>query len=376
MIPYGKQCIDEADIQAVVEVLRSDFLTTGPKVAEFEQAVAGFVRAEYGVAVSNGTAALHCAMHAIDIRAGDEVILPPITFAATANCVIYQGGIPVFADVVPETLLIDPEKIDEKITANTKAIIGVDYAGQPCDWDRLKAIADKHNLILIADGCHALGAEYNGRKVGSLADLTVFSFHPVKHITTGEGGMIATGNPMFADKIKRFRNHGIDIDFKHREAHGSWIYQIGDLGYNYRLTDMQCALGIRQLEKLPAFLEKRRSIAQRYDRAFSQVKGVSPLQRSKKVSHAYHLYVVRLTAGIDRRQTFSDLQTAGIGVNVHYIPLHYHPLYKSLFGYDKGDFPCAEKAYEQIISLPIYPEMSDEDVNTVVDTLSECVAFK
>ncbi|MCP4566239.1 MAG: aminotransferase class I/II-fold pyridoxal phosphate-dependent enzyme, partial [FCB group bacterium] len=248
MIPYGRQSIDEEDIQSVVEVLRSDWLTTGPKVDAFEHALADYVGAEYGVAVSSGTAALHCAMYALGIGPGDEVILPPMTFAATANCVVFLGGTPVFADVQPDTLLIDPVAVEKKITKRTRAIIAVDYAGQPCDYDSLRDIANSHGLSLIADGCHALGAVYKGHRVGSLADMTVFSFHPVKHITTGEGGMITTNDPKFAGRMRRFRNHGIDTDFRQREQQGSWYYEMVDLGYNYRITDMQCALGLSQLK--------------------------------------------------------------------------------------------------------------------------------
>ena len=267
MIPYGKQHIDEDDIKAVVEVLRSDWLTTGPKVAEFEETFAQYVDAKYAVAVNSGTAALHAAMYAIGIKPGDEVIVPPITFAATANCVVYQGGTPVFADVDPGTLLLDPSKVEEKITQKTKAIIGVDYAGQPGDWDRLREIADKYKLRLVADGCHALGAEYKGRKVGTLADMTIFSFHPVKHITTGEGGMITTDDTdcrTYANFPKP-RHH--DRSSSTRKT-GSWFYEMVDLGYNYRMTDFQCALGISQLRKLPKFLKRRREIAARYDKAF------------------------------------------------------------------------------------------------------------
>ncbi|MCK4818400.1 aminotransferase class I/II-fold pyridoxal phosphate-dependent enzyme, partial [bacterium] len=237
MIPYGRQSIDEDDVKAVVEVLRSDWLTTGPKVPEFEKAFAEFVGAKHAVAVSSGTAALHAAMYAVGIGAGDEVIVPPMTFAATANCIVFQRGVPVFSDVDAETLLIDPGQVKEKITPRTKAIIAVDYAGHPCEYDKLRQIAKRHGTALVADGCHALGAEYKGKKVGTLADLTVFSFHPVKHITTGEGGMVTTDDPALAERIRIFRNHGITSDYHQREEQGSYFYEMVDLGYNYRLTD-------------------------------------------------------------------------------------------------------------------------------------------
>ena len=369
MIPYGRQTIDEDDIRAVTEVLRSDWLTTGPKVAEFEQAVADYVGAKYAVAVSSGTAALHAAMYAIDIKPGDEVIVPPITFAATANCVVYQGGTPVFADVDPGTLLLDPAKVEEKITKKTRAIIGVDYAGQPCDLDRLREIADKHNLRLVADGCHAIGAEYKGRKVGTLADMTIFSFHPVKHITTGEGGMITTDAPELAERMRLFRSHGITTDARQREKQDSWFYEMTDLGYNYRMTDFQCALGISQLKKLPKFLERRREIAARYDEAFAGIAGINSLVVRHDSLHAYHLYVVRIDSnalGIDRTTLFTNLRKKGIGVNVHYIPVHLHPFYRDKFNTGPGLCPVAEAAYVQIISIPMFPGMTDEDVEKVI----------
>lgn len=376
IIPYARQCIDEDDIQAVVDVLRSDWLTTGPKVAEFEQAVADYVGAKEAVAVSSGTAALHAAMYAIRIGAGDEVIVPPMTFAATANCVVFQGGTPVFCDVDPDTLLLDPTKVEEKITEKTRAIIGVDYAGHPCDWDKLRKIADKHKLRLVADGCHALGAEYKGRKVGTLADMTIFSFHPVKHITTGEGGMITTDNADYANRMRTFRNHGITSDHHQREKQGSWVYDMVDIGYNYRITDFQCALGISQLQKLPQFLKRRREIARRYDEAFADIPGINPLVVRHDSLHAYHLYVIRVDSsilGIDRATLFTNLRKNGIGVNVHYIPVHLHPFYRKKFHTCPGLCPVAESAYEQIISLPMFLGMTDADIEKVINVMQEVI---
>jgi hypothetical protein len=243
MLPYGRQTIGGDDIAAVVETLRSDWLTTGPKVGEFERAFAAYTGAAEAVAVTNGTAALHAAMAALDIGPGDEVIVPPMTFAASANCVVYQGGTPVFADVDADTLLIDPAEVERRISPRTRAIVAVDYAGQPCDYDALQAIADEHGLALVADACHALGGSDHGRPVGTLADLSTFSLHPVKHITTGEGGVITTNDPELAARMRIFRNHGITSDHRQREQQGSWFYEMTDLGYNYRLTDVQCALG-------------------------------------------------------------------------------------------------------------------------------------
>ncbi len=386
IIPYGRQSIDEKDIAAVCSVLRSDWLTTGPKVEEFERAVADYVGAKYAVAVSSGTAALHCAMYAADICPGDEVIVPPMTFAATANCVVFQGGTPVFADVDPNTLLIDPDEVVKNISDRTKAIIAVDYAGQPCDYDRLREIADKHKLVLVGDGCHALGAEYKGKKVGSLVDLTVFSFHPVKHITTGEGGMITTDNEKLADQMRLFRNHGITRDPAKFVLSGEsplpsalcplptgpFYYEMVDLGYNYRITDFQCALGLSQLLKLPEFLESRRETARRYDEAFSQKEGITPIGVRPDVSHAYHLYVIKVDNqknSRSRASVFGTLRERGIGANVHYIPVHLHPYYRSRFGTGPGLCPVAEAVYEQIISLPVFPGLSDEDLDRVIEIL-------
>lgn len=375
-LPYGRQQVDEADIEAVVQVLRSVWLTTGPKVAEFEREFADFVSAREAVVVSNGTAALHAAMYAIDIGPGDEVIVPAMTFAASANCVVFQGGTPVFADVNPETLLLDPAQVEAKITPRTKAIIAVDYAGQPCDYDALRAISDRHDLILVADACHALGGSYKGRPVGSLADLSTFSFHPVKHITTGEGGMIATNDPESARRMRVFRNHGITSDHRQREQAGSWFYEMVDLGYNYRMTDLQCALGISQLRKLPGWIAYRQEIARRYDVAFAETPAVDPLRVRDDVVHAYHLYIIQLNLDqleVGRASVFAALRAEGIGVNVHYIPVHLHPFYRRRFATGPGLCPVAEAAYERIISLPIFPQMSDADIDEVISATHKVV---
>lgn len=376
LLPYGRQSIDEDDIAAVVDVLRSDWLTTGPKVAEFEQAFAEFVTCKDAVAVSNGTAALHAAMHAIGIQPGDEVIVPAITFAATANAVVYRGGYPVFVDVDYDTLLLDPEQVERHISPKTRAIVAVDYAGQPCNYDDLRTLANRYGVWLIADACHAIGGSYKGRPVGSIADISTFSFHPVKHITTGEGGMTTTNNPELVHRMKIFRNHGITTDHRQREQQGSWFYEMVDLGYNYRLSDIQCALGISQLRKLPAWVKRRQAIAMKYTTAFANLPAVQPLSVKENVSHAYHLYVVRFDMSKlkgTRAEIFTALRAEGIGVNVHYIPVHLHPFYRTHFSTKSGMCPVAEAAYEQIISLPIFPLMTDDDVNDVVVAVQKVI---
>jgi len=376
LLPYGRQTIDEDDIVAVVEVLRSDWLTTGPKVGEFERALTGVTGAREAVVVSNGTAALHAAMYALEIGPGDEVIVPAMTFAATANAVVFLGGRPVFADVDPQTLLLDPAAAERKITPRTKAIIAVDYAGQPCDYPRLRAVAERHGLALAADACHALGASAAGRPVGSLARTSTFSFHPVKHVATGEGGAVTTDDGQLAERMRRFRNHGITTDFRQRQEQGSWYYEMVDLGFNYRLTDLQCALGITQLAKLPQSVARRQAIARQYDAAFAGLPAVRPLEVRPDVCHAYHLYVVQLDLDAlrgDRGAVFQALRAEGIGVNVHYVPVHLHPYYRDRFGTGPGDCPAAEAAYERILSLPIFPAMSDGDVADVTGAVHKVV---
>jgi perosamine synthetase len=369
-IPYSRQSINEKDIAAVCSVLRSDYLTTGPKIEEFEQAICSYVGAKNGVAVSSGTAALHCAMYALGIDSDDEVIIPPITFASTANCVCFMGATPIFADVDPGTMLLDPKEVEARITPRTKAIIGVDYAGQPCDWESLRVLANKHGLALIADSCHAIGAEYKGQNVGTLADMTIFSFHPVKHITTGEGGMIVTDDKNYSDKIRTFRGHGITTDARMREKTGAWFYEMVDLGYNYRISDIQCALGLSQLEKLPEWIKQRQKIAGMYDQFFAENNLSSPLTVKQDRTHVYHLYVVQMK---NRDKVFSDLREHGIGVNVHYVPVHLHPYYQKKFGYGKGLCPVAEKAYEQLITLPLYPGMTNKDVKMVERIIKDII---
>lgn len=370
-LPYGRQSIDDDDVAAVVSALRSDWLTTGPMVPRFEEAVASACGVEHAVAVSSGTAALHAAMNAIGIGRGDEVIVPAMTFAATANAVVYCGGRPIFADVDPTTLLISPSSVERLIGPRTKAVVAVDYAGQPCDYDALRVLTEPRGLRLVADACHAIGASDRDQPVGSLADVSTFSFHPVKHVTTGEGGAVVTGDAEIAAKARVFRNHGITTDHRQREREGSWFYEMVDLGFNYRITDFQCALGISQLTKLGVSVARRRELAARYDEALKAVPGVQPLAIRPGAAHAYHLYVVRIAprAGTDRASVYSRLRASGIGVNVHYVPVHLHPFYRREFGTGPGLCPVAEAAYEEILSLPMFPGMADGDVDRVVNTL-------
>ena len=375
MIPYARQSVSEDDITAVVEALRSDWLTTGPLVERFESSVAEFVGARYAVAVSNGTAALHAMVHALELEPGDEVIVPSMTFASTANCVLFSGGTPVFADVDSQTLLIDVNSVEERITHRTKAIIAVDYAGQPCDYTSLQTIANKHQCVLLADGAHSLGAQFNGQYAGCLANATAFSFHPVKPITTGEGGMVVTDDESLAMQARRFRNHGITTDARARQAAGSWFYEMVDLGFNYRLSDIQCALGIQQLKKLSGWINRRQEIAKMYDLAFESDSSVSPLRVLPDVSHGYHLYTVRWNAG-HRGEAYKQLHSRGIGVNVHYIPVHLHPFYQKHLGTHHGMCPNAERAYEQILSLPMFPSMNDGEISETIAAIQSVASLQ
>jgi perosamine synthetase len=368
--------VEESDIQAVVDVLRSDWLTTGPKVGEFEEAFAARVGAAHAVSFTSGTAALHGAAFAAGLNAGDEAITTPMTFAATANCVLYQGATPVFADVSSDTLNLDPEQVTRKISDKTRAILPVDYAGHPAELNAILETARQHGAVVIEDACHALGAEYRGKRVGSLADMTVFSFHPVKHITTGEGGMVTTNNPQFAETLRRFRNHGISSDARQRQSAGQWHYEMVLLGFNYRLPDLACALGMQQLQRLDANLARRREIAAQYTTAFREIPGLTQPKVRAEVEPAWHLYAIRLDRSrltADRAQIFRALRAENIGVNVHYIPVHLHPYYRERFGFCGGEFPVAEDAYGQLVSLPMFHGMSNQDVDDVIEAIKKVV---
>ena len=368
-LPYGRQEITDVDVKAVVEALVSGWLTTGPRVLEFEQTFAAHLGAREGVAVNSGTAALHCAMRAIGAGMGDEVIVPAITFAASANAALYEGARPVFADVEPETLLIDPASVAARITPATRAIVAVDYAGQPADYDALYALAEPRGIRIIADACHAPGATYKGRATGALADISCFSFHPVKHLTTCEGGMAVTDDIGMAAHMRRFRNHGIDSDHRSREAAGAHAYDMAELGFNYRLPDVQCALGMAQLKRLAGWVAARQRIARLYDEALASLVEAVPLKTHADRTNAHHLYVVRLMDGIDRDRVFARLRGEGIGANVHYAPVYLHSHYAKL-GYKPGICPVAETAARQILTLPMFPAMTEVDVRRVVGALT------
>ena len=373
MLPYGKQTIEADDVRAVLQALESDWLTTGPMIDQFETSFARVTESDHAVAVSSGTAALHTAMAAANISSGDEVIVPAISFVATANAVIYCGGVPVFADVVPESLLIDPNDVIKKINPNTKAIVAMDYAGQPCDYKSLRKIADDHGLLLISDACHSLGGKVEDNPVGSLADLNCFSLHPVKPITSGEGGVITTNDPDLAQAMKVLRNHGITSDFRSREQAGSHAYAMKTLGFNYRLTDLQCALADSQLKKLNRFTTRRNEIARTYDDLFARQDFVNPLRTRDKVLHSYHLYVIRwntMASGRTRDEVFQQLRSQDIGVNVHYEPIYRHPFYRERFKNIDHQCPNAERAYSEILSLPLFPQMTLFDVHRVALELS------
>ena len=377
LLPYGFQWIDDEDVDAVARMLKNDWITQGPMIDKFEEKVANYCGAEYGVAFSNGTTALHAAVSVAGISQGNEVITTPITFAADANAVVYNDGIPVFADIKEDTLNIDPEEIEKKITDKTKAIIPVDFAGNPVELAAIGELADQYGLTVIEDAAHALGGEYKGRKLGSISDMTMFSFHPVKHITTGEGGMILTDKKKYAKKLKTFRHHGIikkgeDL----QQNHGPWYYEMQELGHNFRITDIQCALGISQMGKLDGFVKRRRKIAQCYDEAFSDLVEIITPNETENSKHAYHIYVIQLANGLeeDRKEVFEALRAENIGVNVHYVPVHFHPFYQENFGYNEGDYPRAENCYRRAITLPMFPKMKEEDVCDVIKAVKKIVS--
>ena len=376
-IPYAKQWIDEEDIQAVTEVLRGDYLTKGPAVGKFGEDVARVAGTKYAVAIANGTAALHAAAAVAGIGPGDEVITSPITFVASANCALYLGATPVFADIDPRTYNIDPVDVERKITSRTKAIIPVHFTGQPCDMEPLREIAKRHNLIVIADGAHAVGASYKGQPAGAWADMTTYSFHPVKQVATGEGGAIATDNPEYYEKLLLFRSHGITRDpAKFRFGNQPWYYEQQTLGYNYRMTDFQAALGSSQLKKLPIFLKLRREYVRRYNEAFRDMPGIIVPWQNPVGESAWHLYIIRLEPEklkVGRDRIFKELWARGIGVNIHYIPVYFHVYYRDL-GYPQGLCPQAEKLFEEMITIPLFPAMTDADVTQVIETVKAVVS--
>lgn len=377
-LSYGRQTIDEQDIQAVVEVLKSDYLTTGPYVKAFEDKIAQYVGAKYAVAVSNGTAALHMACFAAGIGAGDEVIVSPMTFVASSNAILYCGGTPVFADIDPKTYNIDPMGIESKITDKTKAIMPVDFSGQSVDMDSIRRIADQHGLIVIEDAAHALGSEYKGVKIGTQADLVEFSFHPVKPITTAEGGVVTTNNQSLYEKMILFRTHGITRQAEDLEEQlGPWHYEQHELGYNYRLTDVQSALGISQMSKIDLFIDKRRGIVKQYNEAFKGLREIECPFEASFSNSGWHIYVIKINKAylkVGRKEIFEALQAENIGVNVHYMPVYLHPYYKKL-GYDRGLCPNAEAVYDQMITLPLFPGMTPRDVEDVIEAVKKVINY-
>jgi UDP-4-amino-4,6-dideoxy-N-acetyl-beta-L-altrosamine transaminase len=371
-LPYSCQWVTGDDIRAVSRALRSDWITQGPAISEFEERFARFVGARHAVAVSSGTAALHAACAAAGLGHGDEAIVPPITFVATANAVLYCGARPVFADVEPDTATMDPKAFDAAITRRTKAVLPVDFAGHPADMESILRIARRRKLIVIEDAAHSLGALCHDRRVGTLADMTCFSFHPVKHITTGEGGMVATNDNKFASKLRTFRTHGITKDPKAlTRDEGPWYYEQHLLGFNYRITDFQCALGSSQLKRADAFVRARRAIAAAYDQALDGWEEVKGAVERPWARHSYHLYPIRLTQPRRRRAVFEGLRARGLGVQVHYIPVHMQPYYRNVLGTRPGMCPRAEAFYAAEISIPIFPKMKPGEIRRVLTALRE-----
>ena len=378
-IPYGRQSISEEDIQAVVEALRSDWLTQGPAVEKFENAVAEYCGARYGVAVANGTAALHLAALAAGFGLDDEVITSPITFVASANCIVYTGAKPVFADIMDQTCCIDPQQIETKITPATKGLIPVHFAGQPCDMKAIADLAYKYKLVVIEDAAHAIGSSYeiDGHvyRVGSCShsNMTIFSFHPVKHITTGEGGFITTNSEKIYHKLLLLRSHGINKEPSElTKISGPWYYEQQILGFNYRITDFQCVLGFSQLKKIDVFIGRRKEIVAKYNEAFSKNEKIIIPFEAKNAHSSWHLYSIQFI-NIDRSAVFSALREKGLGVNVHYIPVHLQPYYVEHYGYGVGDYAKAETYYSRTITLPLYPAMRDDDVDYVVNSVFQAI---
>lgn len=376
---YGHQYIDDADIEAVCEVLRSDYLTCGPKVAALEAKLCEITGAKYAVVCSNGTAALHMAALAAGVGAGDELITTPITFAASANCGLYCGAVPVFADINPRTYNIDPGSVREKITERTKAVVAVDFTGQAAELDPLLALCRERGIVLIEDAAHSIGTKYKGRPVGSIADMTTFSFHPVKTVTGGEGGAVLTDSPEYYQKLLLARSHGItrEVGLLERPSHGPWYYEQIDLGYNYRLTDIQCALILSQIDKLERFSGRRREIVEQYNEAFSKMPELFVQEEIPESDTTRHLYILRLVPErlrIDRKGFFEALGAENICCNVHYIPVYRHPYYEKL-GYKEGLCPNAEKLYNEILSLPLYYALTDQDVADVIEAVTKIVAY-
>jgi len=378
-IGYGHQYIDDADIQAVVDVLKSDYLTCGPKIDEAEEKLCRITGAKHAVLIANGTAALHAICFAAGIGEGDEVITTPITFAASANCALYCGGKPVFADINPETYNIDPDQIEKCITNKTKAVVAVDFTGQAVEINRIKALCDQHGLVFVEDAAHSLGTKYDGKPVGSIADMTEFSFHPVKTCTAGEGGAITTNDDELYKKLLLFRTHGITRNpaWMNKEPEGGWYYQQIDLGYNYRMTDIQAALLSSQLDKLDMFATRRKELVKRYNEAFSKMPEITVQKEIPESDTVRHLYILQFNLEMlkcGRREIFDALQAEGVGVNVHYIPTYTFPYYQKL-GYKMGACPNAEKLYERMVSIPLYYGLTNEQQDKVIEAVQKVILY-
>jgi dTDP-4-amino-4,6-dideoxygalactose transaminase len=369
-IGYGSQSINKEDKEAVKEALEGDYITRGPTVEEFEEKVAELIGVDHAIAVTSGTTALHLAGKALGFSEGDEVITTPFTFASTAYSATYSGAEPVFADIKSDTRNIDPEKIEEKITENTEAIVPMHYGGQPAEIEKILDIADKHDLKVLWDACHSFGSEMGGEIIGSERDLAMFSFHPVKNITTAEGGIIVTDDHELAERIRSLRSFTMNSDVEGHEDE-PWYQVVEDEGYNYNFTDIQAALGLSQLERVEEFKKRRQEIFDRYTEAFREIKGVEPPEVKESVDPFWHIYTVKITEDfpVSRKKFFNAMQEENIGVQVHYVPLHHHPFFQENYGYEKGDFPQTEEVYSQIVTLPMYPDMSDSDLEDVIEAV-------
>ena len=378
-LPFHQPSIEDEEIQEVVDTLKSGWITTGPKTKLFEKKFQEYIGCKHAIAVSSCTAGLHLALVAAGVGQGDEVITTPYTFATTGEVIIQIGAKPVFVDIEEDGFNIDVTKIPEAITPETKAIIPVHFAGEPCDMDEIMKIAQENNLFVIEDAAHAVGAEYKGKKIGNIGDVTVFSFYATKNLTTGEGGMVTTNNDELAEKIRLLSLHGISKDaWKRYTAEGSWYYEILYAGYKYNMTDIQASLGIHQLNKLEKFLSIRQKYAQRYSSAFADISEIKIPPVNHHVRHAWHLYVIRLNSAslsIDRKQFIEALKAENIGSSVHFIPLHLHPYYKKKYGYKQGDYPNSEQVYSRVISLPLFPKMADADLEDVIKAVKKVVSM-
>jgi len=378
-LPYGTQSIDENEINEVIDTLKSDWITTGPKMRLFEKKFKDYIGSKYAVAVNSGTAALHISTSAININLGDEVITTPLTFVASANCIVYRGGTPIFADIKKDTYNLDPKEIKKKITSKTKAIIPVHFAGQPCEMDEILDIAKENDLYIIEDAAHAIDAEYKGKKIGTLSDLSIFSFHPVKNITTAEGGMVTTNNDELYEKLLMFRTHGISKDaVKRFGKSGGYYYDMQYLGYRYNMSELHAALGIHQLDKLESFQKRRREIVRIYNKELQKIKQIKIPFVKSNVKHSWHLYVIQLKLEklkVDRDQIFKALREENIGVNVHYIPVHFHSFYQKRFNFREGILPNVEWLFPRILTIPLFPRMTDKDVYDVIQAFKKIINY-